>query len=234
MPNWLEIAKGPAFRFALAILLLGLLRQVLLTLNGAFTAIRRAGNRHLAYREIVKETLKWIFPIHRLHRARPLQSVASFAFHGGLILAVAFLRNHIDLLQANVGIGWMALPRPLLDGATWFAIVGIIILLFYRLYSTPVRALSTMMDYILLILLLSVIGSGYLAGQVWNPIPYDVLMLLHTLTGIVLALLLPFTKIVHCVLFPLTRFCTEIAWHLIPDGGTQVIKTLYGPGGRRI
>jgi hypothetical protein len=90
------------------------------------------------------------------------------------------------------------------------------------------------MDYILLLLLLSLFVSGYIAGRPWNPIPYDSLMLFHTLTGIVIIVLTPFTKIAHCVLFPLIRLASEMAWHLTPRGGTDVIQTLYGPEGRKI
>ncbi len=234
MTDWLEIAQGPIFRFALAIFVLGLARQVGLTVSGALTAIRRAKDRRLPYREIAKETLSWIFPIRALRRARPLQSVASFAFHIGVILAGLFLRNHIDIFQSNVGIAWIALPRPLLDCLTLLAIAGATILLLYRVYSLSVRTLSTAMDYILLVMILGLMISGYIAGQSWNPIPYNTLMLFHTWGGILLVILIPFTKIAHCVLFPLTRFCTEIAWHLTPEGGSEVIHTLYGSDGRKV
>jgi hypothetical protein len=44
----------------------------------------------------------------------------------------------------------------------------------------------------------------------------------------------PFSKISHCVLYPLIRLATEIAWHFVPQGGAEVVKTLHGPQGRRI
>jgi hypothetical protein len=36
------------------------------------------------------------------------------------------------------------------------------------------------------------------------------------------------------VLYPLIRLGSEIAWHLAPQGGSDVIKTLYGSQGRKI
>jgi hypothetical protein len=76
--------------------------------------------------------------------------------------------------------------------------------------------------------------SGFIAGRAWNPIPYDGLMLFHTLNGIGLLLLIPFTKIAHCVLFPLIRLGTEVAWHFVPESGSKSVQTIHGPQGRKI
>ena len=89
-PLWLEIAKGPIIRFALAILVLGLARLVILSVWGMIVAIRRAGDRNLPYAQVIKETLSWLFPIRRLHRARPVYSYASFMFHIGIIFGALF------------------------------------------------------------------------------------------------------------------------------------------------
>ena len=233
-PTWLEIAKGPIFRFALVIMLLGLARLIFLAGWGMISALRRAGNRRLAYAQIFKETVIWLLPIHHLHRVRPIYSYASFVFHIGVILGLLFLQSHIDLLYTNVGLAWPALPRLVLDIFTLLSIITGTYLLLYRLYARSARTLSGPIDYLLLLLLLNIFISGYVAGQPWNPIPYDGLMLFHTVNGIVLLLLMPFTKIAHCVLFPLIRLSSEIAWHLTPQGGSDVSRTLYDPEGRKI
>jgi nitrate reductase gamma subunit len=233
-PTWLEIVKGPILRFALVILFLGLARLIFLAGWGMVSAVRRAGNRNVAYGRVLKETAAWLFPIRRLHRVRPVYSYASFVFHIGLILGLLFLQNHIDLLQKSIGLAWPAIPRLLLDILTILSIITGTYLLLYRLYARSARALSKPMDYLLLLLLLNIFLSGYVAGQPWNPIPYDGLMLFHTISGVVLLILIPFTKIAHCVLFPLVRLSSEIAWHLTPRGGADVSQTLYGPEGRKI
>jgi nitrate reductase gamma subunit len=234
MPTWLEIAKGPLFRFALVILVLGLARLVGLSIWGMVAAVRRAGDRRVPYAQVTKETLNWLFPIHRLHRTRPVFSYASFALHLGIIFAGLFLSNHIAILQFQTGIAWPSIYRPVLDVLTLITIVGGTYLLLFRIYVRGSRSLSKAMDYILLLLILNIFISGYLAGRSWNPIPYDSLMLFHTLNGVVLLILIPFTKIAHCVLYPLVRLSSEIAWHLTPQGGTDAIRALYGPEGRKI
>ncbi|MEW5960055.1 MAG: hypothetical protein AB1801_20220 [Chloroflexota bacterium] len=233
-PTWLELATGPVFSFVLVILILGLGRLVLLSVWGMVGAIRRAGNRTVPYGQVFRETLVWLFPVTRLHRTRPLHSYASFIFHVGIILAGLFLQNHIDLVRANAGLGWPALPKLWLDGLALATIATGTFMLLYRIYLHSARSLSKVMDYLLLLLLLNIFASGYVAGRAWNPIPYNSLMLFHTLNGLVLLVLIPFTKIAHCVLFPLVRLASEIAWHLTPHGGSDVIQTLYGPEGRKI
>lgn len=234
MPTWLIVAEGPIFRFALAILALGLLRLAALTAAEMIAAVRRAGDRRLPYRQLARQTISWLVPVARLGRSRGGYSIASFAFHLGILLVGFFLGNHLDVLEANMGLSWPAIPKPILDGLTLAAILAGGFLLLYRLYVASSRHLSRAADYLLLLLILGIFVSGYLAGRPWNPIPYDGLMLLHTLSGITLMVLAPFTKIAHCVLYPLIRLGTEVAWHFTPQGGSEVVRALHGEQGRRI
>ncbi|MBN1453897.1 MAG: hypothetical protein JW963_22975 [Anaerolineales bacterium] len=234
MPTWMILAKGPAFLFVLTLLSFGLLRLVFLTTWDIVAAIRRAGDQRLPYRQIVLQTVLWLLPFNKLHRNRAGYSLASFSLHVSLLIVSLFLRNHIDILQANIGFSWMSISKPVLDSLTLVGILGISVLLLFRLYVTSSRHLSKAADYLLLIIIMNIFVSGYLAGRAWNPIPYDGLMLFHTLNGMVLLLLTPFTKIAHCVLFPLIRLGTEVAWRFMPQGGIKTVQTLHGPQGRKI
>lgn len=234
MPTWMILAKGPAFLFVLTVFVLALIRLVVLTTWDIFAAIRRAGDQRLPFRQIALQTLSWLLPFRRLHRNRAVYSIASFSLHASILIVALFLRNHLDILQANIGISWMAISKPILDILTLVGILGITILLLFRLYMAASRSLSKVADYLLLLLILNIFVSGYLAGRVWNPIPYDGLMLFHTLNGMALLLVIPFSKISHCVLFPLIRLGTEVAWRFVPRGGHKTVQTLHGPQGRNI
>jgi len=234
MPTWMILAKGPVALFVLTVLILALLRLVILTTWDIVAAIRRAGDQRIPYRQIALQTLSWLLPFRRLHRNRAMYSFASFGFHASILLVALFLRNHLDILDANIGISWAALPKPLLDVLTLVGILGMSILLLFRLYVVASRRLSKTADYLLLLLILNIFVSGFLAGRPWNPIPYDGLMLFHTLNGMALLLVIPFTKISHCVLFPLIRLGTEVAWRFVPQGGCRAVQTLHGPEGRKI
>ena len=234
MPTWLMLAEGPAFFFTLAVFVLGLSRLIILTVWDIVAAIRRAGDQRLPYRQILRQMLSWLLPVNRLHRARPAYSFASFGLHVSILLVGLFLRNHLDILQADIGLTWWAISKPILDVLTLVGVAGAAFLLLSRIYAGSSRHLSKLSDYLLLLLLLNIFASGYIAGRDWNPIPYDGLMLFHVLNGAALLLVTPFTKIAHCVLFPLIRLGAEVAWHLVPQGGSKTIQTLYGPQGRKI
>jgi nitrate reductase gamma subunit len=234
MPTWMILAKGPAFLFVLTLLSLGMLRLVFLTTWDILSAIRRAGDQRLPYRQIARQTVLWLLPFNKLHRNRAGYSIASFSLHISLLIVSLFLRNHLDILQANTGLSWISISKPILDTLTVAGILGISILLLYRLYVTGSRQLSRVADYLLLLILLNIFLSGFLAGRPWNPISYDGLMLFHTLNGMVLLLIIPFTKIAHCVLFPLIRLGTEVAWHFTPQGGSRTVQRLHGSQGRKI
>lgn len=234
MPLWLELASGPLMRFILAILLLGLARLVILTIWDLVLAVRRAHDRRIPYRSIFTNTLGWLIPIKRIGRTRHFYSLASFGFHLGILFTALFFNNHIEILNRTIGIRWFSIPKPIIDLLTFLMILSGSYLLATRIYATASRALSKSMDYLLLILLLGIFSSGFVAGQAWNPIPYDLLMLGHTFMGGALLLTIPFTKISHCVLFPLIRLSSEIAWHFPPDAGKRVNKTLHGTEVREI
>lgn len=234
MPTWLMLAKGPTFLFTATLVTLALLRLVLLTVWDMVTAIRRAGDRRLPIRQIVIQTFSWLFPFNRLHRNRAVYSFASFGLHVGILIVSLFLRNHLDILKDNIGIAWFSISKPVLDALTLISIIGVSLLLLFRLYVPASRRLSRTADYVLLLLILNIFLSGYIAGQPWNPIPYNGLMLFHTLNGMALLLVTPFTKIAHCVLFPLIRLSTEIAWHFVPQGSNKAVQALYGPEGRKV
>jgi nitrate reductase gamma subunit len=234
MPTWMILAKGPAFLCVLTLLSFGLIRLVFLTTWDILAAIRHAGDGRLPYRQIALQTVLWLLPFNKLHRNRAGYSFASFSLHVSLIIVSLFLRNHLNILQANIGLSWAAVSKPILDALTLVGILGISVLLLYRLYVTSSRRLSKTVDYLLLLIILNIFISGFVAGRPWNPIPYNSLMLFHTLNGMVLLLVIPFTKIAHCVLFPFIRLGTEAAWHFVPQGGSQSVQSLHGPQGRKI
>lgn len=234
MPTWSVIAQGPILRFALAILVLGLLRLAILTTWEMIAAVRRAGDRRLPYSQIARQTLTWLMPFTRLHRSRAGYSAASFFLHLGILLAGLFLSSHLEILKDQIGLSWWAIPKPILDGLALVAIWGGSYLLLHRVYVKSSRRLSRATDYLLLILILNILLSGYLAGRPWNPISYNGLMLFHTLNGVLLLVLVPITKISHCVLYPLIRLGTEVAWHFTPQGGSEVVRALHGSQGRKV
>jgi hypothetical protein len=118
---WLDWARGPGFRFALIFMLLGLLRHVVLTALDVRGALKRAGDRDVPYRKIVKETLFWLVPVTKLRRS-PTVSVTSIAFHAAIIVVPLFLAAHVVLWRRSLGFGWPSLPAAAADVLTVAAV----------------------------------------------------------------------------------------------------------------
>jgi len=233
MDALLDFMRGPLLAFALMVLILGLARQVILGLWGIGESLHRASDRQIPFGRVIRTTMTWVFPVTRLHRSKPVFSYASFFFHLGVILSALFLQEHIDLLS-GLGLSWPSIPRPLIDWIALLGLAGLIIILLYRIYVRQSRAVSGFLDYFILVLLILTVGMGYLAGQSWNVIPYKVTMLIHMGTGATILVLFPFTKLAHCALYPLVRLSSEVGWRFTQEGGSDVVKTLWGPEGRKI
>ena len=104
MESWIAFGRGPLFRIAFSLMLLGLLRIFVNTIIGVVEAYRRSSDKIINWREVRHQTVAWLFPIGRLWRARPLYSTLSLLFHIGLLLVPVFLAAHVLLWKLSVGL----------------------------------------------------------------------------------------------------------------------------------
>ena len=76
MESWIEFGRGPLFRIAFSLMLLGLLRAVALTAIGIAEAYRQSPDKIVNWREVRKQTFAWLFPVNAaLARTACLQHV---------------------------------------------------------------------------------------------------------------------------------------------------------------
>ncbi len=231
MDAWIALARGPLFRIALAICLLGLLYRVGASLFVAVTAYRRAGDRRVPFREALGAAAAWLLPF-RLLRSRPLYSIASFAFHVGVVLVPLFYVGHVALWQGAVPIAWPSFGGGAGDLLSVLALVGLGAVLVGRLGSKVSRSLTRGSDVWVLVVLLAAVASGLLAAHPtlapWDPRAW---LLAHMLLGNLTLVMLPTTKIVHCVLYPFSRVQFELAWRPPAATGRHVAEALAGKRG---
>ena len=226
MEVWLQLAKGPLFWVAFAVMVLGLGRHVALTLYEAVRAYRRAGDKDIPGRRVTRETLAWLVPRGRL-RNRWLYSATTFLFHVGVILVPLFLAGHIELWRQALGFGWPALPNAAATTLTLITIAAAIAVLIQRAASRESRILGRFQDYAIPALLAVVFLTGFMTMHpAWNPFGRDPVFLVHVLGGDLALALVPFTKLSHMVLLPLTQLVGELAWHFPQDAGRRVGVTL--------
>jgi nitrate reductase gamma subunit len=219
----LTFARGPALYFAFAVFFLGMLRQVGLTVAELVRAYGRAGNQVIPYRLLFRQSLGWIIPVNGLRGARVFYTVASVAFHVGMLLVTLFLSGHVQLIEKGMGIAWPTLQPAVADVLTITTLAALAVLLLFRLGSRALRFLSTLQDWFLLVLCVVPILSGYYVSHpAGNPLPFWLTYLIHLLSAELLVILIPFTKLAHVVLFPFTRISWELGWHFVPGAGEKV------------
>ncbi len=229
MEEWLEWARGPAFRACFLLMVLGLARVVFLSTANVVSIIRasRKNGRQVPWWDIVGATLKWIVPLKKGVQQRAIFSITSMIFHVSIIITPIFLGAHILLWERGVGFAWPAIGNLAADYLTLVAIVTGIVLFVQRVGHRASRAISRPQDYLLPILIVIPFASGYLAMHPSiNPFDYASTMFVHIMSGNLIFLLIPFTKISHVALFPGTQLVSELGWHLAPGAGQKVAVTL--------
>ncbi len=68
MEAWLWVLKGPVFRFALAVAVLGLARELFIGVYGAALAYRRANDKDLPWDQMWRRVFGWTLPAARMSR----------------------------------------------------------------------------------------------------------------------------------------------------------------------
>jgi nitrate reductase gamma subunit len=226
MDAWIEFARGPLFRIALTVMLLGLAYRVVVTAAQITASWYRAGDRRLPLSEIFEATVKWLFPV-RLLRTRPVYSAASFLFHLGVVLVPLFLIGHVALLDTLLPAAWPVLPPLVADALTVIALAALLGLLVGRTVTRSARVLSRTQDVVLLLILFATLLFGFLSSHpAASPWASRSMLLLHILLGDLVLVLVPTTKIAHCALYPLTQLLFQLGWHFPAESGRHVAHAL--------
>ena len=231
MEQWIEFAEGPLFAMTFLIMIIGLLRLVLIQV---YTLIIGKGRRlqNAPWRKILAEAASWVIPIKHLIPGTKFFSVVSFLFHIGILLVPLFLADHIVLWEGFLGINLPSIGYGFADVLTLFTIACVVVLFGYRTFSRRLRAMSMGSDYWLLVSVLLPFVSGFLASHpTYNPLPWNVMFLIHLLSAELLFVLIPFTKLAHVVLFFFDRV-SGLHWQLRPGAGDQVAEALFGEEAR--
>ncbi len=231
MNAWLGLARGPFLYLAFSVLAVGAVRQWALAIGELVRAHRLAGDQKIPWRWMFRKSLGWIVPVNALAGTRIPYTVASAAFHIGMLAVPLFLAGHVALIRQGIGIAWPTLPAGAADTLTMAALVGLAVLLLYRLIDRAARFLSGPQDYLLLVLCIAAFLSGYLvAHPEANPLPFGVIYLAHLLSAELILVLIPFSKLAHALLFASTRIVWELGWHFVPGGGERVRAALGKAG----
>ena len=228
----IALARGPLLAFSLLLMAAGLLRALLRQLWEIGWAWRRAGDIYVPWKVVLRRNLAWLLPWRYLRsEERFAYNFTSFLFHLGIIVVPVFLAGHIALWKRAFGISWIALPATAADVLTGLTVAALVGLLIGRGASRASRSMSTLQDWLLPVLCLLPMASGWLlAHPAWFPWDTRLSWLLHLLSAEVLLVLVPFSKLVHIVLFWVSQGATELGWRFPPGFGHRVRASLGKEG----
>lgn len=210
------------FYAALVVLVAGIVRRVLiysrtpspLVIPTTPAPVTRTGVAARMFREVVF--------FESLFKGSKWSWLFGWLFHFGmLVVLVRHLRYFTDPVW-----GWVAAMQWIGIYAGMAMLLGLIGLLIRRAAVDRLRYISAPSDYLMLILLIGIAGTGLLMKYVWHtdimalkafvlgmmtlswaPLPADPLLLLHLLLVIVLMFVFPISKLLHApgIFFSPTR-----------------------------
>lgn len=237
LQEWLRLSQGPLFRMALALMLLGLLRNALLALSDAVAAYALESDRSAFWRKLRARTLWHIVPPLVLMRYAPaavgppralglpylfVLSFLSLVFRAGMVLVPSFMAAHVYLWERGFGVGWPTLPGAVADVGAIVTMAAGVALLLGRLYSPFLRRVESAWSFLRPLALLVPMCTGVLAMHPQSsPLDYYVVMLLHTLSAALAFILVPFAGLLSDMRAPVGRVVPELAWRPPPPAPFQ-------------
>lgn len=148
----------------------------------------------------------------------PYMTVITSIIHTCLIIVPIFLLAHNVLLYESTGFNLFTLPEQVSSILTLIVILGGVFFFLRRIFVSRVRAITTLYDYIILLIVVAPFLTGFVAARQWYD--YQTMMIVHILAGEVMLVAIPFTKLKHGLLFFLYRYLMHYEHSL--GSGTRV------------
>jgi len=214
----LEIVRGPALWFSLAVLVAGSVWRVLavwrLGAQPDLSEPREARPLAGALRGILAHKI----PRKDVSRGTVLAYFNGYVYHLGLAVIVFGYLPHIHFMARLLGISWPALPEPLVFVAVGLTFVSLFLALMERLTDPVRRLLSNFDDYFSWFVVFLPLATGmialnqpYPAGAAPAPALDPLPLAVHLLSVELLFVWLPFGKLGHAFLVFFSRGITGAA-----------------------
>ncbi len=137
-------------------------------------------------------------------RTHPMMILITSIFHVSLFVTPLFLLGHNILLDEAWGMHLFSFSESFSDALTWIVLACGAIFLSRRIFLRRVRVITTLYDYIILLITLAPFLTGTFAYHQW--FHYQTVILLHIVAGEVMLITMPFTKLGHMLFFFFYRF----------------------------
>ncbi len=198
---------GIFFWIALSVCLIGMLVRFVLYFKGLSWQLDRVAYKAhpmQGFKGAMRSIYKWLVPFGTYGwRTQPFMAIIFFGFHIGAVFVPLFLAGHNVFLESKTGFSFFTLNACLADFLTWTALICAFFLILRRIVLPEVRIMTTLYDYIILLIAIAPFVTGLLARyQVGD---YSIMLNLHIFCGEILLIAIPFTKLSHVFLFFASR-----------------------------
>lgn len=202
-----QFITGPLLWLSFGVCFVGLIVRVVRYIQGLDWKLDRVAYKAHPIQGLkgaLSSIIHWLIP-YGSHgwRAKPLYTTIFFAFHVGLVVTPLFLQGHATIIQQRWGIHWPSISMALADVLTITVIVTTVCIALRRIGLPEVRIVTTLYDYLLLLITVTPFVSGFLAVHQFGD--YEFWLYTHILSGELLLVAIPFTKLYHIVGFFLSR-----------------------------
>ena len=196
--------RGPALQIATVIFVLGAVVRI-----AEILLLGRKKNLAEARGSAVAGGLRTIFsrsvPDSGTLQRSTFNVVAGYVFHIGFFITLFFFAPHILLFSDVFGVSWPSMPTPIVDATAIVTIIALLAVLAHRLRHPVMRFLSRFQDYLVWLLTILPLVTGYLAFHRIGLSP-PILMALHILSVELLMVIFPFTKLMHAFTIFMARY----------------------------
>ena len=197
--------RGPALQIATVIFLLGVVVRI-----GEILMLGRKKNLAEARGSAVAGGLRTIFsrsiPDRGTLQRSTFNVVAGYIFHIGFFVVLLLFAPHILVFQDVLGISWPALRTPVIDAVTVVTIIALLVVLVHRLLHPVMRFLSRFQDYLVWLVTILPLVTGYLAFHRVDVATPTMLISIHILSVELLMVIFPFTKLMHAFTLFMARY----------------------------
>lgn len=203
----LELSRGPAMQWAVAIMVGGLLWRLVGVLMLRQKADYSEARHSDTYRGAVALIVGRFWPRREFVSRTAFHTTLAYVFHVGFLVVLLGYRPHVLFFKDIFGFSWPALPSGLIFFAGALTAGALIALAIRRLTHPVLRLLSNFDDWFSWLVTIAPVATG-LAAFAHLGARYETLLGLHIVTVEVLMIWLPFGKLMHIFLAFVSRGTT--------------------------
>ncbi|MDY6934826.1 MAG: hypothetical protein SVZ03_11495 [Spirochaetota bacterium] len=231
-----EFVRGPMMWITFIIVIFGLVYQIfrllsVTTIKENIYFTKKIEKQKKSIINYFKEVVTFIFSVSLIENMRlklrgtilksePFLVILTTIFHVCIIITPIFLMGHNILLFQSWNVSLCSFAESTTDILTIIFLLCAFIFLIRRIFVSRVRSVTSVYDYLLLLITIAPFLTGYLAYH--QLIDYKTIITIHIIAGELMLISIGLTKLGHMVFFSFVRFFIGSEYSF--RGGTRIWK----------